>query len=149
MENGYILTEIIVMICSGVCSLAVWKFKKQVEENERKEKTIADSLEAILKRLQEVEDDYRVVKDTELKYAKQINEILERIKGLEDCQFIQLKDRLIQALTYYVEQGFAPIHIRENMTVFMQVYEGKGGDGYVHYLYDSFLKLPSEKQDDK
>lgn len=60
-----------------------------------------------------------------------------------------LRDRIVQAYTYYESRGFLPLKERENIYLMYTAYHDLGGNGLVTQLYNELQELPHVKEDDK
>ena len=58
-----------------------------------------------------------------------------------------LRDRLYQSYFHYCEKGFAPIYARENFENMYNHYHQLGGNGVMDDVYDKFMCLPLEKEE--
>lgn len=145
--------ELLLIFCTSVCSLAVWQIKRQIDKNEKKkeefiksQQNLVDSINSINMRLQQVETEYRAIKEANKRYDGQINSIVEDLKIVKDSQLAQTRDRLLQAFRFFIAQEKAPALARENIEMLMQSYEKMGGNGFIHSLYEQFKALPLDQQ---
>lgn len=53
-----------------------------------------------------------------------------------------LRDRILECCEKYGARGWADTDERTNVEQLMKAYEGLGGDGVVHNIYDRFTALP-------
>ena len=58
-----------------------------------------------------------------------------------------LRDRLYDKYEHYSEQGYAPIHARENFENMWTQYHNLGKNGVMDDIHDKFKLLPTEKED--
>lgn len=53
-----------------------------------------------------------------------------------------LRDRILQICEHHEAKGYADTDDRTNAEQLMKAYEGLGGDGVVHDIYERFTQLP-------
>ena len=75
--------------------------------------------------------------------AAQIKRGRERDMALQMGVRALLRDRLYQAHDYYMEQGYYPIHARENVEAMYTQYKALGGNGTVTNLVHELDSLPT------
>lgn len=57
-----------------------------------------------------------------------------------------LRDRMIQIHDYYMRRGYAPLHVKDNMTSMYNSYHNLGVNGVMTNSYEEFMELPTEKK---
>lgn len=86
---------------------------------------------------------------------RKVAERIEREKRDKESRMIRngitavLRDRIVQAYTYYESKGFLPLNERENIYLMYTAYHDLGGNGLVTQLYNELQELPHVKEDDK
>lgn len=58
-----------------------------------------------------------------------------------------LRDRIIQTYNLYMDKGYCPIYVRENIDGLTSEYYNLGGNGVVHKLIEKLLELPTGKEE--
>ena len=157
MDMSHIITEIVILICGGFCSFAVFKMKKRDDQKEKealrqqikqqkeelqKEKerqAILEALDNISGRLKQIEDDQN-------DFHGKLEELIVKNQKLEEVNVATIRDRLLQAFRYFIEKDKAPALARENIDMMIKAYEGLGGNGFVHDMYEQFKKLPLDQK---
>lgn len=72
-------------------------------------------------------------------------ELMSRLGKLEASQRYLLKDRIVQACTYWRGRGFCPPHARETILDMFEAYRAHGGNSFVHEEVGACLDLPHEE----
>lgn len=56
-----------------------------------------------------------------------------------------LRDRIIQLHDYYMDQGYMPIHAKNNLENLHTNYASLGANGVIDSLYEEAMKLPTKR----
>lgn len=81
------------------------------------------------------------------KHAKdEKDSLLLRLDKLEISQRYLLKDRILQACSYWSEKDYCPAHARETVVDMFEAYKAHGGNSFVHEEIDSLLSLPHQEK---
>lgn len=67
-----------------------------------------------------------------------------RQKALEWGVQALLRDRMLYSYGKCMEQGYAPVYVRENFENMYQQYRELGGNGVMKQLHATFMDLPLE-----
>ena len=59
-----------------------------------------------------------------------------------------LRDRIIQVYNCYIEEGYLPIYVKDNVEEMYQQYHFLGGNGMVTGLVEKLRELPTEKEEE-
>ena len=65
--------------------------------------------------------------------SKHMRHAQKKDRALDDGMRALLRDRIISACDHYLEKGFAPVYVRENITSMYDAYHSLGGDGIVRH----------------
>lgn len=57
-----------------------------------------------------------------------------------------LRDRIIQLHDHYMDQGYMPIHSKNNLENLHKNYAELGANGVIDSIYTEAMKLPTKKQ---
>ena len=74
--------------------------------------------------------------------SKHMRHAQKKDRALDDGMRALLRDRIISACDHYLEKGFAPVYVRENITSMYDAYHSLGGDGIVTDMVQQTMKLP-------
>ena len=74
--------------------------------------------------------------------SKHMRHAQKKDRALDDGMRALLRDRIISACDHYLENGFAPVYARENITSMYDAYHSLGGDGIVTDMVQQTMKLP-------
>lgn len=77
--------------------------------------------------------------------TREKEDLASRLDRLEASQRYLLKDRILQACTYWRGRGFCPPHARETIVDMFESYQAHGGNSFVHEEVGSCLDLPHEE----
>ena len=74
-------------------------------------------------------------------------DLIKRMDSLEAGQRCLLKDRIVQACTFWQGQGYCPYHARETIIDMFESYQSHGGNSFVHDEIQACLDLPHERKE--
>lgn len=109
----------ITALLAGVVSFITAKMKIRKAKSEEADKAIQDKFDALDK------------KDEMLQTA---------LRSM-------LRQEIIITYEKYIEIGWAPVYVKDNMQEMYECYHALGGNGMITHLVEEFLNLPTKKDD--
>ena len=131
------------------------KIRRQREEEERKKREQEqEKFRAELKAdVQAVHDEASKQNDQHKQEYKSFSKIILDIKNINKIQNLGLqavlKDVLKIRYLEWIDKGYAPMDVRDDLEHMFQVYEKLGKNGVMNNLRERFLCLPVDPKDKK